>query len=185
MESEADKRERETDEAIARQLKRERLQNELQAIRLQSCNDLADSSRRLLDTLGAGDPSPATQQLLKAAQHNFSSKSLAVMSSLMGGNLGPVEVSAPPVVSGTRVTVQEVGPDVLGLRGMDMSTSRLSLVGRIVGTSWTAMPGKGSLVSSDGRTWKRTTKEVKDQPIVGPLSEEQLRNNRVRFSDAY
>lgn len=91
VESEADTREREADEAIARQLKRERLKNELQAVRLQSCQNLAESSRRVLDTLGAGDPPPATLQMLKAAQHNFSSKTLAVMGSLMGNDPAPVE----------------------------------------------------------------------------------------------
>jgi hypothetical protein len=181
VESEADRREREADEAIERQLKREKVQNELQAIRLQSCEEMANASRRLLDTLGAGDPPPATLQMLKAAQHNFSTKTLAVMGRLMGSDPAPVEER----VSGARVTVQEVGRNVLGLRGMDMNTNRLSLVGRIVGVTWTALPGRGSLVTADGKTWKRTTKEAKDEPITGPLTEEHLRNNRIKYSNAY
>jgi hypothetical protein len=191
VESEADKREREADEAIERQLKREKLQNELkkevargQTIRLQAVHELATSSRRLLDTLGAGDPPPATLQMLKAAQHNFSTKTLAVMGRLMGSDPAPVKERAPPVF-GAHVTVQEVGRNVLGLRGMDMNTNRLSLVGRIVGVNWTALPGRGSLVTADGKTWKRTTKEAKDEPITGPLTEEHLRNTRIKYSSAY
>jgi hypothetical protein len=128
---------------------------ELCAIRLQDCEQTVEAKRRILDILSADTgvaAPPALTGMLSAARHNFASQALAQLTVLSGdvasgSQSGPLAIQAAPapMTTAKRVTVQEIGRDVLRLRSRDMTSAQLSKVGHAVAARWLNTPGNGSL----------------------------------------
>lgn len=183
------------DEEMA--LKRQKFQNELdretaqgQIIKAEAHWKIAEAKNKLLDELArsALPATPALHQLIQAARCKFASQSLCQLNS---GGLPMIE--PPPTVSAHRITIQEVGRDMLKLPAAQLSAEKLSVVGRTVGSKWTSLPGKGSITEagadeSGQKKWERTFEEngaKKTAIITGHLTEKMLAQNRIEFSEAY
>ena len=171
-----------------------KLQSETSRLRMESTRELMEGSKRLIDGLASGIAPPALTGMINIARHNLAVKCLAVL-----GPSGPasdpgIEPPVAPrlVAAARRVTVQEFGRDILGLRGDQLATARLSVVGSKLGRMWKSQPGKGEiveLVSNSGeKSWKRTVAEngaPHTSTFSGPLDATMMANNRIKFSAAY
>ncbi|GAQ87939.1 hypothetical protein KFL_003890100 [Klebsormidium nitens] len=171
-----------------------KLQSETSRLRMESTRELMEGSKRLIDGLASGIAPPALTGMINIARHNLAVKCLAVL-----GPSGPasdpgIEPPVAPrlVAAARRVTVQEFGRDILGLRADQLATARLSVVGSKLGRMWKSQPGKGEiveLVSNSGeKSWKRTVAEngaPHTSTFSGPLDATMLANNRIKFSAAY
>jgi hypothetical protein len=148
---------------VERALKRQKLQNELdqeiergklikakeeikvRAIKLQDCRETAVAKDEIIGILLTGSAPglptpPALLGMLNAARHNFASQAIAQLSALTGdvasaSQGGPPALPAPaaPAATAQRVTVLEIGRDVLRLRSDRLVSSHLSKDGLAVG----------------------------------------------------
>jgi hypothetical protein len=163
-----------------------RLQSESFRLQLESSQERASGGQRLLDTLSAGNITPALKGVLSAAHHNLSIQCVAV---LEGGNTVAAETST---AGARRVTVLELGRDTLGLKGDDVSNTRLMVVGTKLGKLWMRQPGRGSIVvttqGNGEKQWELTVKEdgvVRKTNLTLPVDASTLANNRIKYSVAF
>lgn len=168
---------------------------EMARLRIESTQELVEGSKRLLDTLATGVAPPSLTGMINIARNNLAIKCLAVLepSDDSATNTGLIPpVATQPVTAVRRVTVQEFGRDILGLRGDQLATGRLSVVGSKLGRMWKNQPGKGEIVdviSDTGeKRWRHTF--LKDGAMhtalfSGSLDTATLANNRIKFSAAY
>jgi hypothetical protein len=176
-----------------RTLKRQRLLNEIELENVKHATEMAKAQSSLLDTLAAGVAPPAMTGMINIARNNLTIKCLAALNK-SGSTASLISPEPPtrPVTVARRVSVQEFGRDFLGLRGNDLSTARLSVVGKKLGRNWKNLPGKGEVVGtiSDAgeKQWKRTFLEdgaTRTAVFTGPLDNDMLANNRLKHSAAY
>jgi hypothetical protein len=182
-------------ERLEREIEKEREKGEVEIreIQLDGRRRITEASERLLESLTKLAPTPALTGMINGARHNLAVKSVAHVKMLTDApEDAPVESPAASALYGRRVTILEYGRDVLGLRGELLSSQKLSVVGRTVGTRWMQTPGKGSLNEVAGengeKRWERTFIAGGSRRldiINGQLTSELLANNRIRFSDAY
>jgi hypothetical protein len=170
---------------------------EISTIRLQDCEQTVEAKRRILEILSTGTGSampPALTGMLSAARHNLASQALAQVAALsedvaFGSQGGPLAIQAAPapVATAKRVTVQEVGRDVLRLRPRDMTSAQLFKVGHAVAARWLNTPGNGSLDQKSQDQWERTYKDgpVVKRESVREVTPDMLATHRIKFSQAY
>ncbi|GAQ92648.1 hypothetical protein KFL_010830045 [Klebsormidium nitens] len=195
---------------VQRALKRQKLQNELdeeiergkknvRAIKLQDCRETVQAKGEIIEILLAGSAAglptpPALLGMLNAARHNFASQAIAQLSALTGdvasgSQGGPPALPAPaaPAATAQRVTVLEVGRDVLRLKSDRLVSSHLSKVGLAVGKRWMSISGNGSLDQNGQNEWERTYKEdaIVRKEAVHAITPDMLARHRIRFSQAY
>jgi hypothetical protein len=202
---------------MQRALKRQKLQNELdeeikrgklikaeeekkvRVIKLQDCRETAVAKDEIIGILLAGSAAglptpPALLGMLNAARHNFASQAIAQLSALTGnvasGSQGArpaLPAPAAPTATAQRVTVLEVGRDVLRLRSDRLVSSHLSKVGLAVGKRWMSISGNGSLDQNGQNQWERTYKEdgIVRKEAVHAITPDMLARHRIKFSQAY
>jgi hypothetical protein len=184
----------ETDEE-SRALKCMKVRNEIELEKMKHANEMAKVQSSLLNTLATGIAPPSLDGMIRIARDNLARKCLAGLESsgvdASGTALVPA-VATQPIIAARRVTVQEFGRDVMGLRGDQLSAGSLSVVGSKLGRMWKSQPGKGEIVDIDSdngeRRWKRTVLEngaTRTTFFSGPLDDAALANNRIKFSAAY
>jgi hypothetical protein len=126
----------------------------VRAIKLQNSRETLVAKGEIFEILFAGGASalaapPALLGMLNAARHNFALQALAQLTVLSSDvafsphECPPVPqtpvaqaVTAAPAATAQRVTVLEVGRDVLRLRPDHLTSSHLSKVGLVVGKTW-------------------------------------------------
>ncbi|GAQ93216.1 hypothetical protein KFL_013640020, partial [Klebsormidium nitens] len=175
------------------EMERERIRNERRTMALEYHKRNTEASLGILENLTRLPLTPAEKGLINGVHNTMVVRSAAHVTSTLGSaEDAPVEAPAAAALYGMRVTILEYGRDVLGLRGERLSSQKLSVVGRNVGTRWMQTPGKGSLVEVGGengqKKWERTTGVAGTRRVEildGQLTTEMLANNRIKFSDAY
>jgi hypothetical protein len=171
-----------------------KVQSETSRLRMESTWQLMEGSKRLLDTLSTGVAPPSMTAMINIARNNLAVRCLAAVEP--GENVANPAILPPvgtqPVSDARRVSVQEFGRDILGLRGENLTTGRLSVVGGKVGRKWKNNPGKGEIVETVANTgekqWKRTFLEdgvTQTTIFTGSLDASMMANNRIKFSAVY
>jgi hypothetical protein len=201
------------DDELQRALKRQKIQNELdeeiergknklRAIKLQDCRETVVAKGEILDILSLGSGNrlsgdsapPALLGMLNAARHNLASQTVAQLTALSSDVVTISQESEPalqappvPVITAQRVTVLEVGRDVLRLKPDKLSSAHLSKVGHAVAKRWMNTPGNGSLDQNGQNEWERTFKDnnTTRKESIQAVTADMLACHRIRFSQAY
>ena len=182
------------EEEETRTLKRQRVLNEIELEKVKHANEMAKAQYALLNTLATDVAPPSLTGMINIARNNLAIKSLAILgaidATITTGSELPAAVQ--PVTAARRVTVQEFGRDILGLRGDALATKRLAIVGTKLGKLWNSQAGKADIrgfVSETGKKlWRRRFLNdgvTYTSVFPGPLDDTMLANNRIKFSAAY